>query len=161
MFVFFIHLWNLGKISIFLGFSGSFAMKNDNIHIFFSFCSAGFAQEQKYTAWHGNCPYCKIPTEKEPIRARGFAWDWLCHIINTNIIQMCLIRVSQKQQSLIYVKNIIHSLTFLTSTPPFYQVFSRKRPPSLFLTTFSVIFLHSQSNFKYRKKKKQKSAGYH
>ena len=37
MVVFFINLWNLSKISIFLAFSGSFAMKNDNIHIFFFF----------------------------------------------------------------------------------------------------------------------------
>ena len=35
MVVFFINLWNLSKISIFLAFSGSFAMKNDNVHIFF------------------------------------------------------------------------------------------------------------------------------
>ena len=35
MFVFFIHLWNLGKISIFQGSSGSFTVKNDNIHSFF------------------------------------------------------------------------------------------------------------------------------
>ena len=27
-----------------------------------------------------NGPYCKIPTEKEPTRALGFAQDWLCHI---------------------------------------------------------------------------------
>ena len=31
--------------------------------------------------FHGNGPYCKIPTEKEPIRAQGFAEDWVCHII--------------------------------------------------------------------------------
>ena len=34
MFIFFIHLWNFGKISIFSASSGSFNMKNDNIHIF-------------------------------------------------------------------------------------------------------------------------------
>ena len=54
MFFFFIHLWNLRKISIFLAFSGSFAMENDNIHIFFftvlvaNFEFAGFAPKQKY-----------------------------------------------------------------------------------------------------------------
>ena len=67
-----------GKISIFLTFSGSFAVKNDNIHFFFAvlvamFEFAGFAPKQKYTAWHGNGPYYKIPTEKEPNRAHGFA----------------------------------------------------------------------------------------
>ena len=31
--------------------------------------------------FHGNGPYCNFLTEKEPIRAQGFAEDWLCHII--------------------------------------------------------------------------------
>ena len=35
MFVFFIHLLNVGKISISLASSGSFTLKNDNIHSFF------------------------------------------------------------------------------------------------------------------------------
>ena len=30
-------------------------------------------------------PYCKILTEKEPIRAQGSAEDWVCHIIMKNI----------------------------------------------------------------------------
>ena len=57
MFVFSIHLWNFGKISIFLAFSGSFNVKNDNIHTFFllfwfaNFEFAGFAPKQKYTDW--------------------------------------------------------------------------------------------------------------
>ena len=48
-----------GKKSIFLAFSGSFAVKNDNIHIFFCFFAvlvanfkfAGFAPKQKNTGW--------------------------------------------------------------------------------------------------------------
>ena len=50
-------------------------MKNDIIHTFFfavlvaNFEFAGFAPIQKYT-------------EKEPIRAQGFASDWVCHIIS-------------------------------------------------------------------------------
>ena len=36
MFVVFIHLRNLGKISIFLPSAGSFNVKNDNFHTFFS-----------------------------------------------------------------------------------------------------------------------------
>ena len=50
MFVFFTHLWNLA-------FSGSFAVKNDNIHSFFfavlvaNFEFAGFAAKQKYEGW--------------------------------------------------------------------------------------------------------------
>jgi len=56
MFVSFIHLWNFGKISIFLASSGSFNVKNDNIHTFFpllvgNFEFAGFATKQKYTGW--------------------------------------------------------------------------------------------------------------
>ena len=57
MFVFFLHLWNLSKnLAIFLAFSGSLAMKNNYIHIFFAvlvanFEFSGFAPKQKYTAW--------------------------------------------------------------------------------------------------------------
>ena len=44
------------KISIFLAFSGSFSVKNDNIHTFFSLFwlqtkFAGFAPKQKYMDW--------------------------------------------------------------------------------------------------------------
>ena len=48
-----IHPRNLGKISIFVDFYGSFAVKNDNIHIFFvaNFEFAGFAPKQKYKVW--------------------------------------------------------------------------------------------------------------
>ena len=38
-----------------------------------------------FDRFHGNGPYCKIPTEKEPIRALGFAPDRLCHIIMCDI----------------------------------------------------------------------------
>ena len=45
-----------GKISIFLASSGSFNVKNDNIHTFFAvlvanFEFAGFASKQKYVDW--------------------------------------------------------------------------------------------------------------
>ena len=46
MFVFFIHHWNLGKVSIFLVFSGSFAVRSDNIFyrcLAANFEFAGFA----------------------------------------------------------------------------------------------------------------------
>ena len=80
MFVFFIHFWNLGKISIFLAFSGSFAEKNDNIH-FFSMVWSKFLNlpallQRKIHGldyFHGNGPYCKIPTEEELTRAHRFA----------------------------------------------------------------------------------------
>ena len=47
------------KNSIFLAFSGSFAVKNDNIHSLFFFFAvlvanfkfAGFTPKQKYTGW--------------------------------------------------------------------------------------------------------------
>jgi len=57
MFVFFIHLRNFEKISIFLASAGSFNVKNDNFHTFFfavlvaNFEFAGFAPKQKYTDW--------------------------------------------------------------------------------------------------------------
>ena len=57
MFVFFIYLWNFGKISIFLASAGSFNVKNDNFHSFFfavlvaNVEFASFAPKQKYTDW--------------------------------------------------------------------------------------------------------------
>ena len=88
-FVFSIYLWNFGKISIFLASSGSFNVKNDNIHTFFSLfwlqiLNWGLRSKTKIHGldrFHGNGPYCKILTEKGPIRAQGFAEDWVCHII--------------------------------------------------------------------------------
>ena len=76
MFVFFTHLRNLDKLSIFSAFPGSFAPKNDNIHFFFAILVAilefaGFPSKQE--CFHGNGPYCYIPTEKEQIRAHRFA----------------------------------------------------------------------------------------
>ena len=77
MFVFFIHVWNLGKISIFLAFSGSFAKKNDNIHIFFfavlvaNFGFDSFAQKQKYTA--DNPDREKKQSERTDLPKTGFA----------------------------------------------------------------------------------------
>ena len=75
MFVFYIHLWNFGKNSIFLASAESFNVKNDNFHsFFFAFLVAnvefaGFAP--RLDRFHGNGPYCKILTEKEPMRAQG------------------------------------------------------------------------------------------
>ena len=76
----FFKIWE--KISIFLASAGSFNVKNDNFHPFFfavlvaNVEFASFAPKQKYTdldRLHGNGLYCKILTEKEPIRAQGFA----------------------------------------------------------------------------------------
>ena len=70
------------KNSIFIASSDSFNVKNDNIYTPFftvlvaNFEFAGFAPKQKIHGldrFHGNGPYCKILTEKEPIRAEGFA----------------------------------------------------------------------------------------
>ena len=94
MFVFSIHLWDFGKISIFLASSGSFNVKNDNIHSFFfslfwlqilNFRLRFKTKIHRLDRFHGNGPYCKILTEKEPIRAQGSAEDWVCHIIMKNI----------------------------------------------------------------------------
>ena len=55
-------------------------MKNDNIHIFFR-CFwlqilnlPTLLQNNDLDRFHGNGPYGKTPTEKEPIKAHGFAW---------------------------------------------------------------------------------------
>ena len=76
------------KISIFLAFSGSFSVKNDNIHTFFRCfsCKQNLpALLQNKNTWIGPFPwkrsvYCKILTEKEPISAQGFTEDGVCHI---------------------------------------------------------------------------------
>ena len=81
MFVFSIYLWNFGKISILLASSDSFNVKNDIIHTSFSLfwlqiLNLPASLQNKNTRldrFHGNGPYCKILTEKEPIRAQGFA----------------------------------------------------------------------------------------
>ena len=46
---------------------------------------AGFRKQKKYRAYdrfHGNGPYGKIPTKKEPIRMQVFTSRLSCHIIN-------------------------------------------------------------------------------
>ena len=73
--VFFIHLQNLGKISILLAFSSSFTVNNDNIHIFFllfwlQILNLRLCSKTKIPGldhFHRNGPYCKILTKKEPI----------------------------------------------------------------------------------------------
>ena len=57
-------------------------MKNDNIHIFFFGCFwlqililPALLQNNGLDCFHGNGPYCEIPTEKEPIKAHGFAYE--------------------------------------------------------------------------------------
>ena len=45
-------------------------------------------ENKKYTSYdhfHGNGPYGKIPTKKEPIRTPGFTPRLPCHIISSNI----------------------------------------------------------------------------
>ena len=86
-----IHFWcnqsflafYLFSFSIFLASSGSFTVKNDNIHSFFfrcfgcKFLICRIHPKTKIIhgldRFHGNGLYCKILTEKEPIRAQGFA----------------------------------------------------------------------------------------
>ena len=50
----------------------------------FQICRCG--RKQKYAAYdrfHGNGPYGKIPTKKEPTRTRGYTSRLPCHIIIT------------------------------------------------------------------------------
>ena len=69
------------KSSIFLASAGSFNVKKDNFHPFFRClgCKCWICRLCSKTKihgldrFHGNGPYCKILTEKEPIRAQGFA----------------------------------------------------------------------------------------
>ena len=78
-----IHLWNFGKISIFLASSGSFNLKNDKFHSFFSLFWLQILNwpallRNKNTQigwfpWKQSVPYCEILTKKEPIRAQGFS----------------------------------------------------------------------------------------
>ena len=79
MFVFLISLWNFGKNSIFLASAGSFNVKNDNFQFFFRClrCKCWICRLCSKTKihgldrFHGNGPYCKSLTEKEPMRAQG------------------------------------------------------------------------------------------
>ena len=51
-------------------------------------------ENKKYTSYdhfHGNGPYGKIPTKKEPIRTPGFTPRLPCHIIRCFIIQLCFV----------------------------------------------------------------------
>ena len=46
-------------------------------------------ENKKYTSYdhfHGNGPYDKIPTKKEPIRTPGFTPRLPCHIIKVNTV---------------------------------------------------------------------------
>ena len=63
--------------------------------------------------FHGNSPYCKILTKKEPIRAQEFAEDWLCHIINTLIF---IVRTTFSLEKL-------HFLALITKTLGFKVIF--------------------------------------
>ena len=84
-------IFEISEKVISLASAGSFNVKNDNFHTFFFAALvanvefAGFAPKltkiHGLDRVHGNGPYCKILTEKEPIRAQGFALDWVCHII--------------------------------------------------------------------------------
>ena len=80
MFVFFIHLWNFGK-NLF-SFFWKFQREEWQYSHFFRCFGCKFwicrlrskAKIHGLHRFHGNGPYCKILTEKEPIRAQGFAW---------------------------------------------------------------------------------------
>ena len=73
MFVFSIYLWNFGKISIFLASSDSFNVKNDLIHTFFFAVLVANFEYADWTVSVETVRTAKILTEKEPIRAQGFA----------------------------------------------------------------------------------------
>ena len=57
-------------------------------------------ENKKYTSYdhfHGNGPYDKIPTKKEPLRTPGFTPRLPCHIISAIIIWLCLTRTGNYQ----------------------------------------------------------------
>ena len=89
MFIFLVHLWKFGKLSIFLASSGSFTSKNDNIHSVFLFAVlvanfkfAGFAPNKNTQV--GLFPW-KRSLLQNPERERTNQSTGLClrHIINT------------------------------------------------------------------------------
>ena len=100
-------------------------MKNDNIHPFFAVLLLFFRQilnlpallQNKNTriGFHENGPYCKILTEKEPIRAQGFAEDWLCHIINTLIF---IVKTTFGSEKLHFLALITKTLGFTVICVP-------------------------------------------
>ena len=69
------------------------------------------------------------------------------HFIHTNIIQICLIWVSQKEQSVIYIKNIIHSFFIFDLNFTFLSgIFHEK-------ATFNAFLNHHLSGIKWLQKK--------
>ena len=85
MFVFFIYLWNFGKISIFLASSGSFNVKNDKW--FTVFFSLFWLQILNLPASLQNKNTWKRSEQQNPDRERTNQstgiWHWVCYIIRT------------------------------------------------------------------------------
>ena len=79
-------MFGIGKKSIFLAFSGSFAVKNDNICNFFAvlvsnkvvsnYEFAGFAPKQKYTAWTVSTETVRT-AKSRPRKNQSERWDLL------------------------------------------------------------------------------------
>ena len=114
-------IFEISEKVISLASAGSFNVKNDNFHTFFfavliaNVEFAGFAPKltkiHGLDRFHGNGPYCKILTEKEPIRAQGFALDWVCHII-------ILLIFLRDENLLNYLPHLQHDyLSFALFTP--------------------------------------------
>ena len=85
---------NFRKLSIFLASSGSFNVKNDNIDTSFSLFSLQILNlpallQNKNTRIGPSLWKWSVlqnpDQEKEPIRAQGFALDWVCHIMIKHI----------------------------------------------------------------------------
>ena len=72
-------------------------------------------------------------------------WDECPILVASRVIQICLIYVLQKEQSLIYTKNytIWH---FLSSTSPFISLFQEKNSVFIF-NHFSSYFLSLSTAF--------------
>ena len=84
-------LFEISEKNSILASSGSFTVKIDSIHSFFVVLGANlefasFAPRQKYTGWTVSMEMVrvKVLTEKGPIRAQGFAKDWVCHNYNNS-----------------------------------------------------------------------------
>ena len=86
-------------------------------------------ENKKYTSYdhfHGNGPYGKIPTKKEPIRTPGFTPRLPCHIIIIYIFGRVLI-VNSRLYGRCYVKKLLPLCIFLQ----FYTHLEENSPRSL------------------------------
>ena len=118
MFVFFTQFRNLCKISIFWAFSGSFAVKNDIIHLFFAVLVANFefdgmAPQQKYMAWTVSIEIvrtAKSQQRKTQLARTGFAIEWKNYYIPPYIVLAIIVSTPGMTNSLMDIWTAFSSI---------------------------------------------------